>query len=326
MTDSTCRYVGPSGIPCPEEAPTLSGLCFWHDPATDKRGPDVRSKLEALVRSNRSLEGFALQNADLHGAHLTMRDAGGRVDLSHADLSRANLAGAHLFNANLQGANLMKARLSGANLNNSHLEDANLLGAELEGTRLERVRWGRYLRQERLAHEAHHERRESDAVNLYGEAEEVFRYLRGVSERLGHSNRAGHFYHREKVMRRMQMRPWSQEWAWSKLVDMLCGYGEATDRVITFSLGVILICAVLYALLGVRSGHNLIELQAHIGWSDNLLAFLTCVYYSVITFTTVGYGDIAPEGLSRVVAAVEAFTGAFAISLFVVVFVRKMMR
>ncbi|WP_373689732.1 ion channel [Rheinheimera sp.] len=39
-----------------------------------------------------------------------------------------------------------------------------------------------------------------------------------------------------------------------------------------------------------------------------------------------GYGDITPIGVSRLVAAVEAFTGSFTIALFVVVFVKKMTR
>jgi hypothetical protein len=50
----------------------------------------------------------------------------------------------------------------------------------------------------------------------------------------------------------------------------------------------------------------------------------------VVTFTTLGYGDIHPVGYSHYVASVEALTGAFFMALFVVVFVvvfvRKMAR
>ena len=164
-------------------------------------------------------------------------------------------------------------------------------------------------------------------MNLYGEAEQIARYLTGENERRGHYDIGGHFYKLERVMRRMQMRPFSGEWVWSKLVDLLCGYGEDTGRVIAFSLLVILGSALLYFLLGVRGPDgNMIALDPGAGALHNVLQFLACAYYSVITFTTVGYGDITPVGVSRLVAAVEAFTGAFAISLFVVVFVRKMTR
>ncbi len=34
---------------------------------------------------------------------------------------------------------------------------------------------------------------------------------------------------------------------------------------------------------------------------------LSCLYYSVVTFTTLGYGDFTPIGISRAIAAIEAF-------------------
>jgi hypothetical protein len=46
----------------------------------------------------------------------------------------------------------------------------------------------------------------------------------------------------------------------------------------------------------------------------------------VVTFTTLGYGDIVPLGLARPLAAFEAFVGSFTMALFVVVFVKKMTR
>jgi len=323
---SQCRHVASNGTACPEPAQGGAGLCFWHDPACSKAGPEIRQHLEALAHQGRSLEGYALRGADLRDVNLTFGDTAHSVNLTNADLSRANLSNAHLFNADFRGANLMKARLNGANLNNAHFEDANLLGAELEGARLERVRWGRYLHQESQAHRASREGRDEEALNLYAEAEEAYRYLIRINESLGHYTMAGHYYHKEKVMRRMQMRPWSREWAWSKLVDLLCGYGEETDRVIAFSLLVILVSGVGYFLLGVRGPEGPLAFNAGLGTTRNLYMLGDCIYYSVITFTTVGYGDIFPIGFSRLLAMVEAFTGAFSISLFVVVFVRKMMR
>ena len=54
--------------------------------------------------------------------------------------------------------------------------------------------------------------------------------------------------------------------------------------------------------------------------------YIQCLYFSVVTFTTLGYGDYVPIGVSRVASALEAFTGSFTIALFVVVFVRKLTR
>lgn len=38
-------------------------------------------------------------------------------------------------------------------------------------------------------------------------------------------------------------------------------------------------------------------------------SFTTSVYYSVVTFTTLGYGDFYPQGAGRFLAALEAITG-----------------
>ena len=43
------------------------------------------------------------------------------------------------------------------------------------------------------------------------------------------------------------------------------------------------------------------------------------VYFSVVTFTTLGYGDIQPLGVTRLFAALEALIGYFIFGLFVAV-------
>ena len=51
------------------------------------------------------------------------------------------------------------------------------------------------------------------------------------------------------------------------------------------------------------------------------------IYFSFVTFTTLGLGDISPlNDLGKVLICCEAVIGAFLIALFVVVFARKMIR
>ena len=52
----------------------------------------------------------------------------------------------------------------------------------------------------------------------------------------------------------------------------------------------------------------------------------TALYYSAITFTTVGYGDWHPVGWARLFAAVEALSGITIMSAFTVILVRKIIR
>ena len=63
-----------------------------------------------------------------------------------------------------------------------------------------------------------------------------------------------------------------------------------------------------------------------VGNPDNLSKLLQSFYHSAITFFTIGYGDVYPMGLSRVVSGMEGFMGVFMMSYFTVAFVRKVLR
>lgn len=54
--------------------------------------------------------------------------------------------------------------------------------------------------------------------------------------------------------------------------------------------------------------------------------FSNSLYYSAITFCTVGYGDYFAEGIVKPLAAFEGFSGIFLMSYFTVAFVRKILR
>jgi hypothetical protein len=88
----------------------------------------------------------------------------------------------------------------------------------------------------------------------------------------------------------------------------------------------IILCAFLYTITGLNYQGELHVFNSAADFKDTMNLFLSCLYYSVVTFTTLGYGDFTPVGLSRAIAAFEAFSGSFTIALFVVVFVKKMTR
>ncbi|MBU0764025.1 MAG: potassium channel family protein, partial [Bacteroidetes bacterium] len=52
----------------------------------------------------------------------------------------------------------------------------------------------------------------------------------------------------------------------------------------------------------------------------------TTLYYSLITFATVGYGDCSPVGFLRFFAAIEGIIGVYMMSYFTVAFARKILR
>lgn len=301
-------------------------LCFWHDPECDKRGANIRGELEELARSGVSLAGFHLAHADLRDINLNRRGSKKGYDLSNADLYHADLRGAHLFQADLTNASLMKAHLEDANLNHSILCGANLLGVVFGNAKTENADWGAKIRQHEAVDAARARRDHQAELSATAETEEIYRNLRKQAENTGHFETAGLFFVSEMTMRRYQMQRWSLARLFSKAVDFFCGYGERPFRVVLFSLALIIGCALLYFITGIKDHGGVIAFDTSLGLAENALAFLHILYFSVVTFTTLGYGDMSPVGISRLIAASEAFLGAFVLALFVVVFVKKMTR
>lgn len=321
--DGSCRFTGEDGTGCQEAAAGERGLCFWHDPEASKEGPEVKQRLEEWAHGGRSMEGFQLRFAHLEGIRLG--DQQGRV-MRGANLFRARLQGASLYSIDLRNAQLLKADLTGANLNDARLEEADLLGAIFESAKLERVEWGRQNLQEMKGRQAEREDRLAEARILYEEAEEVYRSLRQVYDNAGRADEAGRFFQREMTMRRLLMPQRSLGRGWSKLVDMVCGYGENPGRVIWAMVVVVLVCAALQLWLGVNTPDGPLKFDPEAGVLYNFWGLMNCAYYSIVTFATLGYGDFAPLGWGKLVASAEAFVGAFILALVVTAFGKKMMR
>jgi hypothetical protein len=217
----------------------------------------------------------------------------------------------------------MKADLRFSNLHCANLTGCNLLGTRLEGCRLDNAIWGESIIQEQQASQA---KTEASRLDYWQQAEEIYRNLRKATEQEGLFEVSGHFFEREMVMRRQQMPLLSSQRFFSKIVDVFCGYGERPTRVVMFSMLAILFFGAGYFLLGINDNDTLIAMNTDHSLLKNIKHFFTCCYFSVVTFTTLGYGDLTPLGLSRFLAAVEAFIGSFTLALFVVVFVKKMTR
>lgn len=323
---NTCIYHYREGNQCEEACNDSSPFCYWHDPVVDKSNDNIKEKLEAWAKSGRSMDGFQLKRVDLSNINLVKRGSRTGYTLRDADLYRANLQYAHLFSVDFSGSSLMKANLSFSNLHCANLERSNLLGVDISRCRLENIKWGDFNYQEIKAREAFKEGEKTLAIEHCQEAEEIYRNIRKNCEKQGLFQTAGYFFHREMVVRRYQMPQYSLDRFMSKMVDAFCGYGEKPLNVVIFSMVLILFCAISYFFMGISGSQGMVEFNWSDGLSNNIMAFGNCLYYSVVTFTTLGYGDFTPVGISKFMAALEAFTGSFTMALFVVVFVKKMTR
>ena len=322
VVTQSCRFKLSGGVVRENEVEE-GEYCKWHENEQALIDPALKLNLQAHAKKVPVMRNYQLANTDLREIDIIKHGDRDGYRLIDSDLYRANMSYSHLFKLDLSGSSLMKANLKGANLNHVILKNTNLLGARFDNTSLDGVIWGDKVLQESRA-ELTTDKNEKQ--QFYHEAEDVYRNLRIVHDNQGYSHTAGIFFRREMIMRRHQLPLLSFKRLASKLIDMFTGYGEQPAKIIVFSISTILLFAILYAIMGVSAGSEIIQFDLQADTSSNAMSFLDCLYYSVITFTTLGYGDIIPLGFTRLLAASEAFIGAFALALFVVVVAKKTSR
>ena len=105
------------------------------------------------------------------------------------------------------------------------------------------------------------------------------------------------------------------------ILDPLFGYGTIPLRAFCSSILFILFYSLVYLLLGISNEYpNIFSQKFQAEEIGNYL------YFSTVTFTTIGYGDITPVGISKVISASEGFIGVFMMAAFAVTFSRKLLR
>ena len=79
-------------------------------------------------------------------------------------------------------------------------------------------------------------------------------------------------------------------------------------KIIAMILGIILLQLLALQLFAV--GYMMVDGKPYMGYLKGLEGgYLDYVYFSLVTYTTVGYGDIVPVGHMRFLTAVEALGG-----------------
>ncbi|THB63470.1 MAG: hypothetical protein D6E12_16920 [Desulfovibrio sp.] len=244
------------------------------------------------------LNGAEIKDADLREAEL-FDSIFRRASLERSDFDGARLDRAVLYGASLRDAGLNKASLFQADLRHSHLERANLRGADLRKadmqnadlreTKVSSVRYDRWARYEGIRLEGCYG---GPQFERFAKDQEFIEEVRGDRE---------------------QARYWLIYLPW--LVSSDCGR----------SLG---LWAMWSLLLAAAFGYKFWLMgPGHFDVARLEFTLSTMVYYSIVTFTTLGFGDIVPTTSKAAMwVTIEVIVGYVMLGGLIAIFSNKLAR
>jgi hypothetical protein len=294
---------------------SLEGINFS---GVDARGMD-------LYRTNLSGSNFKminLEGADL--SHAILTSVGGykarlknaaltEANLEGADLSESELIGADLRGANLRGVNLSGTDLRGARLDHADLSDANLTDADITGARLSFAN--------------------VEGANLtsmqYGDHKKMrglFYGIRGLENSFGNAlfvrdAKDQDYLDTMEVMidklpdgkiKRLEtqlFRIWG-------LID----YGRSLAKVTFYAFLIASIYSCLYTL-------DMYLEWGLMDYSNSAQSWFTPFYYSIVTYTTLGFGDVtANNWIGEILIISEVIIGYFTLGLLLAILANTIAR
>jgi hypothetical protein len=279
---------------------------------------DSKSRIIAAIKKGKKdlsqvdLSGTLIFDTDLEHAELVGTDLSG-CDLTHcnlkgADLTRAKMANSRLWNADLTGANLTEADLNSSDLWNACLFNSKIWHTDFKDAKSLSIR--------NFSKCAGASGARIDESGVLA-AEESYRLLKNYFLQNGMYNDASWASYKEKTMERLILKK-NGNWHYlpSLFMGLVCGYGEKPYRIVLAAISTILSFAFMFCIF--NGIHDISDPSYIMKWSDY-------VYYSTVTFTTVGYGDFIPKPYPffRLSAALEAFLGVFLTGLFIFTLARK---
>ena len=270
-----------------------------------------------------------LPNANLKMASMTDADCSG-VDMRGADLYKVNMVNAFLVEANLSGAYIAESDLSGADLrgadlrqanltdtdlsssilNNADLSGANLSGANITGAQLRNANFTDANMMDLVYGSA-----ESRRGNYYG--------IRGLDSCYGNAlfvrdaqdqDYLDTMEHNILATKDPGRRRWKQFWfdAWA-LID----YGRSLSRPIVYAV----ILSTFYGLIYLM---DMLFNWGLMNYSNSAQSWLTPFYYSIVTYTTLGFGDITPKHwIGEIIVITEVILGYLTLGLMLSILANK---
>lgn len=161
--------------------------------------------------------------------------------------------------------------------------------------------------------------------------ERYFKFYKIISSKFAENGLldiSGSYYYLSKSIERKLLKGITK--IKSYIFWMLCGYGEKPTYALVTSLEIILIFTIIYMFAGLNINGDIINYRLFIikdlADKNLILDFMKSLYFSIVTFTTVGYGDITPIGYSVILSGIEMFLGVTMVGVWTATLARKISR
>ena len=167
-----------------------------------------------------------------------------------------------------------------------------------------------------------------------------YRIARNQANKIGDHERIGYYYYKERAYGSKNIRvedyPSYRDYLSTKFFDALSkytvGYGERPWNILIVSVMTISIFALLYMFIGIKTlnneliGISIKTLSQH-SLFEILNTYIDLWYFSMVTFTTVGYGDmIVTTTIGKILVGLEVFFGITIGAAWTSVIIKRMIR
>lgn len=301
------RGVDLSGLP-------LSGADFSE---ADLSGANLsKSNLFKANFNNACLVGAVLDDAEMTGANLEGSNLEG-AQAQRAGLGMAILKGARMFNANLSDASLTKADLTGADVRHATLDrvrlrEAILCGADCTVASFRAADLSRSDVTDAVLNNA--DLRDSNLCDIAG-----YRKAQWFGVDIRDINFSGAYLLRRYVVDENYLKEFRDASRLNLVVYRIwsttSNCGRSLARWFVWIMAIVVLFSIFYASLWE-------------GMADHPeFTIVAPFYYSVVTITTLGYGDLVPlSSAIRIVAMCEVFVGYVMLGGLLSIFNNKMAR
>ena len=309
------------------------------------------------------LDSALCRNTDFSGATLCY-SWGTKANFQGSKFVKTQMKGTELWNADLRNCDFSGANLRGACISDANVGNAGFFGALFDSTKLEFVNlsdakiryviWGDTLHKRyaigeeyKLAEEKSKQlstQATRESITLHEEILiDTYRDLENIYRREGKTVIADAFHFRMNEVITNSYSPWNP----LKILRFIFlrlsyGYGTEPSDLAFWSLGIVLIFMFVFASITSTQSESGIYIvktlksgvkKEYILQNRGYLLFVDCFYFSLLSFSTFGYGAMQPKqwleffhfrsvefrpvGWARICVGIEATLGIYTFALLV---------